>query len=196
MTKNDRARQTVKDRLLAALAGFAGRRDWSKLTVTELIECAGVARASFYRNFKSIDEIIDYGVRQLSLRYEEEKPFLREDFRSREVMLYKFRFYQKYASLVLAFHHANVASTLLDVITDCVLGACGDMPVSSISKYELYFFSGAFYNMMLCWLEGGTRETPEAMADEFLRIVGSGGTPAFDRSPAPSSGSPAFPTSV
>ena len=86
-------------------------------------------------------------------------------------MLYKFRFYLDHADLVLAFHHAKVSTTLLDVITDCEIDACGDMPISSISKYELYYYSGAFYNMMLCWLEGGTRETPEAMADEFLRLV-------------------------
>lgn len=86
-------------------------------------------------------------------------------------MLYKFQFYKEYSDLIMAFHHAKVATTLLDVITGCEIDACGDMSINSISKYELYYFSGAFYNMMLCWLEGGTKETPEAMADEFLRIV-------------------------
>ena len=43
--------------------------------------------------------------------------------------------------------------------------------INSITKYELYYFAGAFYNMMLCWLEGGAKETPEAMAEEFLRIM-------------------------
>ncbi len=171
MDKRKAARQTVKDRLFSALIEFAGHKDWSKLTVTELIQKAGVARASFYRNFKSVEELIDYGIQQMALRYHAEKPFLDEDFHSREVMLYKFRFYKEYAGLVLAFHHAKVATTLLDVITDCEIDACGDMPASSITKYALYYFSGAFYNMMLCWLESGTQETPEAMADEFLRIV-------------------------
>ena len=26
--------------------------------------------------------------------------------------------------------------------------------------------------MLLCWLESGMKETPEAMAEEFLRIAG------------------------
>ncbi len=171
MDKRKAASQTVKDRLFSALIEFAGHKDWSKLTVTELIQKAGVARASFYRNFKSVEELIDYGIQQMALRYHAGKPFLDEDFRSREGMLYKFRFYKEHAGLVLAFHHAKVATTLLDVITDCEIDACGDMPASSITKYELYYFSGAFYNMMLCWLESGMQETPEAMADEFLRIV-------------------------
>lgn len=171
MDKRKAANQRVKDRLFAALVGFAGRKDFSKLTVTELIEQSGVARASFYRNFKSVEELIDYGIQRMTLRYHEGKPYQNEDFHSREVMLYKFRFYQENAGLVLAFHHAKVATTLLDLITECEIEACGDMPVSSISRYRLYYFSGAFYNMLLCWLEGGMKETPEAMADEFLRIV-------------------------
>ena len=88
------------------------------------------------------------------------------------MILYKFRFYREHADLVLAFHHAKISTTLLDVITDCEIDAYGDMPANSIAKYELYYFAGAFYNMLLCWLEGGMRETPEAMTDEFLRIAG------------------------
>lgn len=161
----------VKDKLLTALISFSGEKDWSKVTVTELIKKSGVARASFYRNFKSIEEIIDYGIEQMTSCYNKGKLYLAEDFHSKELMLYKFRFYKQYASLVLAFHHANTSVTLLDVITDCEIDALGDMPVNSISKYELYYYSGAFYNMMIYWLENGIKETPEAMADEFLYIV-------------------------
>lgn len=171
MDKRKLANQMVKDRLLAALIAFAGQKDWSKVKVTELIEKSGVARASFYRNFKSVEEIIDYGILQMSRLYHENKPFAREDFHDREMVLYKFRFYQEHADMVLAFHHAKVATTLLDIITDCEIDACGDMPISSIRRYELYYFAGAFYNMLICWLENGMKETPEDMADEFLRIA-------------------------
>lgn len=171
MDKRNAAGQNVKDRLFSALVEFAGQKDWSKLTVTELIEKSGVARASFYRNFKSVEDLIAYGLEQIALRYHEGKPSSAEDVHSKETVLYKFQFYQKYAGLVLAFHHAKITSTLLDVITDCEIQARGDMPASSITKYELYYFSGAFYNMMICWLESGMKESPEAMADEFLRIA-------------------------
>lgn len=173
MEKRDKrkiANQNVKDRLFQALIDFAGSKDWSKLTVTELIEKSGVARASFYRNFKSVEELIDYGIRQMAQKYHEGKPSPAEDFHSRELMLYKFRFYKEYAGLVLAFHHARMDTTLLDIITDCEIDACGDMPANSIARYEIYYFAGAFYNMMLCWLESGMKESPEEMAEEFLRI--------------------------
>ena len=165
------ANQTVKDRLLYTLVALIGQKDCQKLTVTELIAKSGVARASFYRNFKTIEDIIDYGIRQMTHRYHEGKTFAEEDFHSREAMRYKFWFYREYADLVLAFHHTNVSTTLLELIVDCEIEACGDMPVSSIARYELYYFSGAFYNVMLNWLESGAKESPEEMADEFLRIA-------------------------
>ena len=171
MDKRKIANQQVKDRLLAALIDFAGQKDWSKVTATELITRSGVARASFYRNFKSVEEIIDYGLEQIARLYHEGKPSIQEDFRDPAIVLYKFRFYWAHRELVLAFHHAKASTSLLDVITDCEIDACGDMSINSITKYELYYFAGAFYNMMLCWLEGGAKETPEAMAEEFLRIM-------------------------
>lgn len=170
MDKRKEANQRVKDRLFAAMVEFAGQKDWSQVTVTELIAQAGVARASFYRNFKSVEDLINYGVEQMARRYHEGKPSLNGDIHSREAMLYQFRFYQEHAKLVLAFHRAKLSTTLLDVITDCEIDACGDMPTGSISKYELYFYAGAFYNVLLCWLESGAKETPEAMADAFLRM--------------------------
>lgn len=173
MDKRKTANQRVKDRLFSALIAFAGHKDWSRLTVTELIEKAGVARASFYRNFESVEDLVGYGIHQMALRYHEKKPPAAENFHSREVILYKFQFYKDYAGIVLAFHRAKAATTLLDVITDCEVEACGDMSINSITRYELYYFSGAFYNMLLCWLESGMKETPEAMADEFLRIANS-----------------------
>ena len=171
MDKRKLANQQVKDRLFTALMEFAGQKDLSKVTITELIEKSGVARASFYRNFKSAEEIVHYGIQQLSQQYHDGKPPIPEDFHSRELMLYKFRFYQQHAGLILAFDHAKVTASLLEIITDCEIDACGDMPANSISRYELYYYAGAFYNMMLHWLEGGTKESPEAMADEFLRIA-------------------------
>ena len=174
MDKRKIANQQVKERLLAALIDFAGRKDWSKVTVTELVEQAGVARASFYRNFASVEDLVDYGIRQMAELYEAGRPPVEEDNRNEELVTYKFRFYQQHANLVLAFHRAKASTSLLDIITDCYLGAHGDMPMSSLSRYEPYFQAGAFYNVMMHWLESGMRESPETVARAFVRMVEGG----------------------
>ena len=45
------------------------------------------------------------------------------------------------------------------------------MPASSLSRYELYFSAGAFYNVLLCWLESGMKESPEVMAEAFAHMT-------------------------
>ena len=86
-------------------------------------------------------------------------------------MEYKFRFYQENAPLVLAFHRAKAATSLLDLITDCEIACWGDMPLSSPDRYEVYFYAGAFYNVLLCWLEAGMPEPPDVMAEAFARMA-------------------------
>ncbi|MGL5381460.1 TetR-like C-terminal domain-containing protein [Clostridium sp.] len=39
-------------------------------------------------------------------------------------------------------------------------------------SYCNFDYSGAFYNMLMSWIEDGAKELPEDMADEFLRILG------------------------
>ena len=169
MDKRKQANQHVKDQLLAALIEFAGHKDWSKVTVTELVEQAGVARASFYRNFASVEDLVEYGIRQVTQHYHEGMPV--GDINGRARLEFKFRFYQEHAGLVMAFHHAKAGTSLLDLITDCEIEARGDMPASSLSRYELYFSAGAFYNVLLCWLKSGMKESPEIMAAEFTRMA-------------------------
>ncbi|WP_195269362.1 TetR/AcrR family transcriptional regulator [Eubacterium sp. 1001713B170207_170306_E7] len=171
MDKRKIANQKVKDNLLEALIDLAQHEKWSCITVTSLIKKSGVARSSFYRNFSSIEDIVDYGIAQINERYNQENPSPDENFRDKNLMYFKFRFFKEHANIVLTFHHAQTPQNLLTIINDFVVDIYGDMPVSSISKYELYYYSGAFYNMVIHWLESGAKESPEDMAEEFLRIA-------------------------
>ena len=49
----DKREKQVKDRLMQAMISLTKEKEWTKITVTDLINRAGVARASFYRNFKA-----------------------------------------------------------------------------------------------------------------------------------------------
>ncbi|OUO90308.1 TetR family transcriptional regulator [Gordonibacter sp. An230] len=168
MDKRKAENRRVKDRLLDALLQIAVEKELSQVKVTELVRRSGVARASFYRNFASVEDVVDYGIRSMARRYHEGMPCAAPH--SLEAMAYKFRFYRDHADAVLAFHRARASFTLLEVLTECEIAETGDMPASSIERYEPYYFAGAFCSMLVCWLESGMRETPEALAEEFLRI--------------------------
>ncbi len=171
MDKRKEANMAVKNRLLSSLIELAVIKKLSKVTITELVNKSGVARVSFYRNFESVDEIIEYGIEQMYMRYQEGNPSKMDGFNNKQLFIYTFQFYKEYMDLILAFNSNNLSVSLLDVITNCFIDSYGDMSVNSIHKYELYFYSGALYNMIICWLQNGAKESPEEMANEFYRLV-------------------------
>ena len=136
MDKRKIANKKVKDSLLSALIELAQYERWSNITISALIIKSGVARSSFYRNFSSIEDIVDYGIAQMNEKYNRENPSPNENFRDKDLMYFKFRFFKEHMNLLLTFHRTQTPHTLLAVINDFVIDSYGDMPVSSITKYE------------------------------------------------------------
>lgn len=174
MDKRKVANREVRDKFFKALMELLREKKASEITVTELIRRSGAARASFYRNYKSLDDVLQDKLDSMIADYDAHKPTEVEEFKNYDFILNLFRFYEKYADVVLTAHRANVSIDMLDEITNYIVGVNGDMKATSISRYELYFYSGAWYNVVIRWLEGGMKETPEDMASEFVRICEGG----------------------
>lgn len=58
MDKRKIANQAVKEKLFQAMVHLLQEKEWSKITVSELIRISGVARVSYYRNFSSMEEYV------------------------------------------------------------------------------------------------------------------------------------------
>ena len=58
MDKRKEANLRVKKNITEALFALMDKKDFSKITVTDIIEEAKVARASFYRNYESKEDIL------------------------------------------------------------------------------------------------------------------------------------------
>ena len=52
------ANRLVKLRIARALTKLMEKKNFSDITVTEIVQTAGVARASYYRNFTSKEEVL------------------------------------------------------------------------------------------------------------------------------------------
>lgn len=59
MDKRVEANQKVKRKIENALFTLLNRKNFSTITVTDIVQTAGVARASYYRNFRSKEQIIE-----------------------------------------------------------------------------------------------------------------------------------------
>ena len=169
----DRREKQVKERIVKAMIALSSEKSWDKITITEIIRESKVARATFYRNFNSIDDLITYGISQFRDDYWENAPKSCSEILCHEMLEYTFDFYLKNRALILSYHRSGLSTSGLDVITESMILSFGDMPSNSITRYKLYYYAGALYNMTIYWLENGMKESPKEMADAFLEFAAS-----------------------
>lgn len=174
MDKRKEANFLVKEKITAALFSLLETKKIDDISVTDLITTAGVARASFYRNFDSILDILQQSSNRLSEAFAQNNPVQHSNFRDYfsdyDYLLYVFQFYLGIKDHILCAYHAGV-STLFQAIMDYHIEYGGDMPANSIERYELYYYSGAIYSVVQQWILSGVKESPEDMARQFIAMV-------------------------
>ena len=167
----------VKKSIMEAVFVLMKKKPFSEISVTDIVTQAGVARASYYRNFSSIESIIDYFIDELhqeitsgysSQNYE--RYFSRDIFVSLFESAMTIVLSKK--SYMLALYDNGFGSKLQYVADIYIETVAGDMSYHSANKYILYCFSGAIMNMLIHWLREGAEESPhelaQACADYFL----------------------------
>ncbi len=169
----DKRNKNVKERLTNAMINLSSKNGWDSVTITDIINESGVARATFYRNFNSIDELITYGIEQFHENYWKDVPKSNSNFLCVEMLEYTFHFFKENKDLILSYCHFGTSSSILDIITEGMVLSFGDMPSNSPLRYKLYYYSGALYNMMLYWLKNGMKESENEMALTFLKFSSS-----------------------
>jgi AcrR family transcriptional regulator len=140
------------------------------MTVSALIKKSGVARSTFYRHFSSVDDVAEGYFRSLDDTFDD----LTEgkvDFRDRDYLVKAFAIYQRIGHRILICENAGFHGRVIQAIVDYTIASIGDMPYGSSDRYELYYYAGAMFCVVSEWVASGMKETPEELADIFLRYA-------------------------
>jgi AcrR family transcriptional regulator len=164
--ENRRVRKAISEALFDLLL----EKDFSEITVTDIIKKAGVARASYYRNYDSKEDVLKESMKELQRKVTSDiEPSLVEgdidhDTRVRllEEMLTVFLSMKSY---ILSLHKTGYSMIFLDYLNDFSISMFGVMPRKSIERYGVYYAAGGIFNVMIIWLENGAVETPHAVAE-------------------------------
>lgn len=164
--EDKRTEQAVRHRIVDAYLDLLKDRESEAIPVTEIAQKAGVSRMTFYRKFSSKRDVVDFylgGIMHWEVAWDPEKN-AEWSIWDLEYGIRFFRVMQKYRETILLLVKRGYATLLLRVINLTNECNAGDMPQSSIDRYDLYFLAGAGFNAMLIWLMDGCKETPEEMA--------------------------------
>jgi len=170
----DRRKQAnlrVKENITKALFALMKEKSLGSITITELVNGAGVARASFYRNYCSKEDVLVTLIRDVLDVFRGEAGLEQGGLHTYENIRLSFQYFQKYRSYILDLYHCGFASFLLEELNRFHESIEGDMPSSSIEKYRLYLYMGALFNTAMVWLSEDGKTTPEEMARFFLDMT-------------------------
>ncbi|BBF41585.1 transcriptional regulator, TetR family [Lachnospiraceae bacterium KM106-2] len=144
-----------------------------EITVTALVERAGVSRMTYYKYFTSTEEVLE------DYLYEMVKKYIREISEREDVghfhdyvrIQYSFAFFGEYHE----FFEILLKSNLYSIIINAVNQFMEEFVLKQVNhtKYELYYYAGALCNTFAKWIEDGRREPIAAIAKEienYMRI--------------------------
>lgn len=128
---------------------------------------AGVAKASYYRNFSSIEEVIYFYFNRMNEKLAERMPKQHDDdmktIRQNLIILYKY--YLEHREEILLLCSNGFYELIQDNTDQFLINAIGDMPSNSIDRYNIFLLSGAICHVQIEWLKNKAPESPEAFAD-------------------------------
>lgn len=171
MDKRKEENLRVKINITNTLFRLMEKKSLAEITITELVQGAGVARASFYRNYESKEDVLVTLIRDVLELFRHNVRESPEGLYARENILMSFRFFYRYRRYLLDLYHCGFASLMLEELNHFHESMEGTMPSSSMERYSLYMYIGALFNTTVTWLSDENPVPPEEMADFFYRKI-------------------------
>ena len=165
---------SVKREIKDALMELIAEKQYMDITVTDLVTRAGVARASFYRYFNSINEVIDAISNELSEEMLEDisPVLLRYDERTWREFLFNhfYRIARRQKQMKrIRFENISVIFTRTeDKIQQSASLFSGD---TIQDKYLAVGKMGLINSVTKKWVDTGMQETPEEMIDFLMAFI-------------------------
>ncbi len=169
MIENERVKKSIE----AALFLLLETKVFSKITVSDIIRESGVARASFYRNYDSKEEVIASYMSHQRVELAKIAHFTDsvKDIFSEEKIVTALEHYLLQKKKILLLYDNGFGTFMLENMNHFAEYSLGDMPQNSIKRFKLYFLSGAMFNTTIQWLKSGAKETPSEMAKTFVHLI-------------------------
>lgn len=159
----------IEDYIITALLKLMEEKPYESITVTDIAKKAGVVRVTYYRHFKSKEDIIiryfDKNVADFKSRLQFQ-PRTKEDHY--EMLFMTFSYFKEHKNLFDLLVSAHLEYVYLDYLNGHFKN---DRRYRKNGKtvYDACFMVGALYNMSMEWLKNGCSDSVKTITDAFYR---------------------------
>ncbi len=167
---NEESNKLTRECIQTALVELIAVKPFDKITVTELVKRSGVSRMSFYRNYKTKEDVILDICADLEKHLSEslEGKAFENDPRQWFLKFFgKVRTYEKEVALLFS---SNMPQSMSFKLLCSAINVFTELS-SGEDEYTIYAWVGALTGIVFRWLSEGMKESPEEMADLSMKII-------------------------
>ena len=150
-----------KDKIVQSLIELMKTHEFEEITVKNISELAEVNRSTYYRNFKSKEDIIKYKLESMMDEYLEE--FESKHDKTKEAYIRTIlETFLKHEEFLKIIHKQNQSYILQKVLVNYFNNILRE--ASKKEMYQVYYHIGGIYNFIICWIENDMKDQPECLA--------------------------------
>lgn len=151
---------------------WINEKSFSDISISELIREAKVARVSFYRNYKSKEDVLLTLIEDVLEQFRDTIDSNETNYYTYQNIRRSFEFFSEYGDFVLDLYQFGYGSILLEKLNRFHEEVAGTMPNKSIEKYKLYMYMGAMFNTAIMWIQNGKKKVWKTLQICFAVCVG------------------------
>lgn len=177
MDGHERQKESSKRMIEDALFELMAEKSYEKITVSELVKRADVARRTFYRLYGKKDDVLEAYFMRLYQEYKDRHRAL-QNYDVRQIAKEYFSFWYQYRDILLLLHQSSLDSLLLYYTmgygaADVIKGRIMDERLRCVEGMEYFaaYSMGGFGNLLYQWVLEGMKEKPEQYAENVSDVI-------------------------
>lgn len=153
--------------IVSALLQLMEKEAYKNITVIEICQMAQVDRRTFYRNFSSKDDVINFYIQTL----QDDFIYFLNNVNAptiKSMIIAQFKFWKKHIKFLTLLQSNKMLNNLIFEVSNIFIPQIYSLYHTQIPEYFEYkcgFVVGGFCNILLMWVSSGAKETPEEIAN-------------------------------
>lgn len=178
MRRKNTTAEMMKGYIADSLLLLMRTAPYDDITIGEITAKAGVNRSTYYRHFRTKDEIIMFFYNRIITEYIGSIDPA-QDIALQPYLQSMFAHFLRYKDPLLVIYRAGVAHHILDALNALFQAAHADQTLEE--RFRLHYHTGGIYNTFLLWFEQGMRLSPEKLSALSAAILPPGQRPMLRR---------------
>lgn len=154
----------TREYITQALFELLDKKDIKNITVCELVTKAGISRATFYRNYLDLYQVIDDQLAEIAQDMTNRAMFTSDDIRGNTLQI--FRLLLNYKRPLQILIRRGMGDRIYRALYQTTVEHIEQLNAMN-NRYQPHFFAGAACGLLTAWIRNEFQESPEEMLELF-----------------------------